>query len=115
MINAVSVAVSISLAGSVISNVVELIRLVVRFDPLYRAIDCALNPVPVMVMVVVASPMNVLVGEIDTVVGDGFNTVKVNVLEVPPPGVGLVAVMEALVAVEKSDVVKNTSTCVELA
>lgn len=116
VISAVSFAVARSVDRSVICTVVADTNVVVLFDPLYRATDCALKPVPVIVIVVVASPTKVLVGETETVVGDGFNTVKVCVVvDVPPPGVGLVTVMVEVVAVKKSLVVKNAESCVELA
>lgn len=115
VINAVSVAVSISLGGNVACTEVADTNVVVLFDPFRRTTDCVLKPVPTTVRVVVASPTNVLVGEMKLVVGDGFNTVNVNAFDAPPPGVGLVAVIKDVVASEKSDVVKNTDTCVELA
>ena len=57
---------------------------------------------PFTVIVNSASPTLFEVGEIDVVVGTGLLTVKVWALDVPPPGVGFVTVIENVPAVVRS-------------
>jgi len=75
---------------------VLLTNVVVRLLPFQRTTDVMAKFVPVSVKA--ALPATTLVGEIEVSVGMGFVAVTVNVLavEVPPPGVGLNTVTEAL-------------------
>ena len=77
---------------------VALIYVVVRLLPFQRTTDVIAKFVPVAVSVKAAAPAAALVGEIELSVGTGFVAVMVNVatLDVPPPGVGLNTVTEAV-------------------
>lgn len=77
---------------------VLLTNVVVRFVPFQRTTDVMAKFVPVAVSVKAALPAAALVGEIELRVGAGFVAVTVNVaaLDVPPPGVGLNTVTEAV-------------------
>jgi hypothetical protein len=77
---------------------VLLTNVVVRSLPFQRTTEVTAKFVPVAVSVKAAPPATALVGEIELRVGTGLVAVMVNVFaaEVPPPGVGLNTVTEAL-------------------
>ena len=79
-----------------------LTNVVVRLPPFQRTTDELLKFVPVAVSVNAALPATTLVGEIELSVGAGLLIVNVEAPEVPPPGVGLKTVIEAVPAVAMS-------------
>src|SRR5436309_13750194 len=81
---------------------VLLTKVVVRSAPFQRTTDELLKFVPVAVSVNAAPPATALVGEIELSVGAGLLIVNVEAADVPPPGVGLKTVTEAVPAVAVS-------------
>ena len=79
-----------------------LTNVVVRLPPFQRTTDELLKFVPVAVSVNAALPATTLVGEIELSVGAGLLIVNVEAPEVPPPGVGLNTVTDAVPAVAMS-------------
>jgi len=95
-------AVAMSLAGMAASSRVLETKVVVRSLPFQRTTAPLTKFVPVMVSVNPPLPATVVDGLIVVIVGDGFVMVKVAVLDVPPPGVGLKTVTFAVPAVATS-------------
>ena len=83
-------------------NCVEFTNVVVRADPLIFTTDVETKFVPFTVNVKAGSPAFLELGEMPVVVGSGLFTVKVCALEVPPPVLGFVTVMEKKPAVATS-------------
>ena len=81
-----------------------LTNVVARSLAFHRTTDELMKFVPVAVRVNAAPPTTVLLGDSELSVGLGFGAVIVNVcpLEVPPPGVGLKTVTDAVPAVAMS-------------
>src|SRR5438034_791333 len=93
---------------------VALTNVVGRSLPFQRTTDELMKSVPVTVSVKAVPPEVALGGEIELSVGLGFGAVIVNVCapEVPPPGVGLNTVTEAVPAVAMSAAVSCAVSCV---
>ena len=91
-------AVAMSAAVICAWSWVLLTNVVIRFVPFQRITDVMAKFDPVAVSVKAAPPATTLVGLIEVSVGAGFVAVMVNVaaLDVPPPGVGLNTVTEAV-------------------
>ena len=70
--------------------------------PLKRTTELPLKFVPVAVSVKAEPPAVLLVGLILLSVGVGLLTVKLTALEVPPPGVGFITVIEKVPPVATS-------------
>ena len=81
-----------AMSAAVIAAVtcVEFTNVVVLEFPLKFTVAPVTKPVPLTVSVNPAAPAIALVGEIVVIVGGGFVTGKMTVVEVPPPGAGLV-------------------------
>jgi hypothetical protein len=80
---------AMSLAGIAAVNRVALTKLVVRAVPIHCTMEPRTKFVPVTVKVKAISPGVAREGEREPSPGVGLLMVKVNALEVPPPGVGL--------------------------
>src|SRR2546430_3172566 len=95
---------------------VALPNVVVRAAPFQRTTDEPMKLLPVTVSVNAAPPATAVLGDREVSVGLGFGAVIVNVcgLDVPPPGVGVNTVTEALPAVAMSAVVICAVSCVLL-
>jgi hypothetical protein len=85
-----------STAGMVIVMVVLDTNVVANGAPLKSTVDDALKFVPVTVSVKLFPPAVVDVGETELVVGTGLFIVSVCAFDVPPPGVGLTTVIDAV-------------------
>src|SRR5882724_458453 len=107
-------AFAISLAEIAAWSCVLLTNVVVRLLPFQRTTDDPTKFVPIAVSVNAASPATALVGEIDVSVGAGLLIVNVCALEVPPPGVGLNTVTDAVPPVAISAAVICAWSCVAL-
>lgn len=68
----------------------EFTKVVVLEFPLNFTVAPLTKPVPFTVSVNPAAPASALVGEIVVIVGGGFVTGRLIVLDVPPPGTGFV-------------------------
>src|SRR3989442_761367 len=93
---------------------VALPNVVGRSAPFQRTLDELMNFVPVSASVKAASPATTLLGEIELSVGAGLLIVNVCALEVPPPGVGLKTVADAVPAVAMSLAEIAACSCVLL-
>ena len=91
-------AVSKSEAGIAAVNCVALTSVVVRAVPFHRATDWLLKLVPVKVRLKPAAPTFADVCDIDVSIGAGLLIAKLCPVDVPPPGVGLNTVTEAVPA-----------------
>src|SRR5207245_4643866 len=85
-----------------------------RWLPLHCTRDELMKFVPVSASVKAASPATTLLGEIELSVGAGLLIVNVCALEVPPPGVGLKTVADAVPAVAMSLAELAACSCVLL-
>jgi hypothetical protein len=83
-------------AGTLAVSEVSLTNVVVSGVPSHLTVDAPTNPVPVRVSVNVEAPAVTKVGEMEVSVGAGLLMLKVCAEEVPPPGVGLKTVTEAV-------------------
>jgi len=106
-------AAAISDAGIEAVTWVELTSVVDLFTPLNRTIELELKFVPLTVSVNPDAPANLLAGEMSVVVGTGLFTVKVCVLELPPPGAGFTTLTKKIPATARSEVAMAAVTCVE--
>ncbi len=95
-------AVAMSAAVIAAVNWVEETKVVVRFDPFHRTTEPATKLLPLTVSVKAGPPAVAEEGLRLVVVGTGLLIVKVRAPEVPPPGVGLNTVTEAVPAVAMS-------------
>jgi hypothetical protein len=95
-------AVAISGAVTAIVTCVALTNVTVLAALLNVPVAPLTKFVPLMVRVKAAPPAVALVGENDVIVGTGLLTVKLLVIEVPPPGAGLVTVTPKVPAVAMS-------------
>ena len=107
-------AVVRSLAGMTAVSCVALTKLVVNAAPLKSATDELTKLVPVSVMVVFGAPTVAEVGLMPVSVGIGLLTVKVCAVDVPPPGLGVTTVMDAVPAVVRSLAGMTAVSCVAL-
>jgi len=73
-------------------------NVVVRGLPFHCTVEEEMKPVPVTVSVNAAPPARALLGFSDVAVGAGLLMVNVSALEVPPPGVGVITVTDAVPA-----------------
>ena len=78
---------------------VLLTNVVVRLLPFQRTTDEATKLVPVAVSVNAPLPTAAVLGEIEVAVGTGLLMVNVLAADVPPPGVGVNTVTDAVPAV----------------
>jgi hypothetical protein len=92
-------AVVMSLAGTEAVNFVPLTYFVVSALLFHCTVEVETKFVPVTVRVKVFPPAVALEGESAVAPGFGLLMVKVNPLDVPPPGVGFITVTEAVPAV----------------
>src|SRR5882762_6702640 len=118
-VNTVTEAVpAVAMSAVVICAVscVLLPNVVARWLPFHCTMDELMKFVPVSVSVKAAPPATTLLGDREVSVGLGFGAVIVNVcgLELPPPGVGLKTVADAVPAVAMSAVVICAVSCVLL-
>lgn len=95
-------AVAMSGAVTAIVTCVELTNVTVLAAALNVPVAPLTKLEPLMVRVKAAPPAVALVGENDVIVGTGLLTVKLLVIEVPPPGAGLVTVTPKVPAVAMS-------------
>ena len=98
--------VAMRLAGTVAVNCVELTNTVAKSWPLQRILELATKFVPVAVKVNAGPPALVELGLMVLSVGAGFCPavmLKMETLEVPPPGAGLTTVMLAWPCPTKSE------------
>ena len=79
-----------SAAVTVVVTSVELTNVVLLALPLNFTCEAETNPVPFTVSVKAAPPTVTPFGESELMLGTGLSTVKLTVLEMPPPGAGLV-------------------------
>jgi hypothetical protein len=93
---------TMSAAGMTAWSSVAETYVVVRFDAFHRTTEVGTKFVPVTVRVKVELPAITETGLRPVVVGTGLLTVKVRAPDVPPPGVGLKTVTEAVPAVAMS-------------
>jgi hypothetical protein len=107
-------AEAMSLAGIADVSWVELTKVVVLEEPLTWTTDPAIKPEPLTVSVKAPLPAVTLAG--DTVVSDGAGLLTVNVKGalVPPPGVGVNAVIDNVPAEAMSDAGIVAVSCVLL-
>jgi hypothetical protein len=106
-----------SLAKITAVNWVELTKVVVRALPLKLTVAPLTKPVPLAVNEKVAEPAAAFAGWRDVNTGAALLAaliVKVRVLEVPPPGDGLVTVTPAVPAAATSLARTEAVSCVEL-
>jgi hypothetical protein len=89
-------AVAMSLAGTEAVNSVSLTYVVVSPVPFHCTVELEMKFVPVTVRVNAAPPAVALEGESEVTSGLGLLIVKVSPLDVPPPGVGLITVIDAV-------------------
>jgi hypothetical protein len=95
-------AVAMSLAGTVAVKFVPLTYFVFSPVPFHFTVDPETNFVPVTVRVNAAPPAVALEGESEVAAGNGFLMVNVRALDVPPPGVGFITVIDAVPGVAMS-------------
>jgi hypothetical protein len=95
-------AAAMSAAVTAPVNWVEETYVVVRLDPFHCTTEVETKPAPLIVSVNAAPPAVAVLGLRLVVVGTGLVTVKVWALEVPPAGVGLTTVTEAVPAAAMS-------------
>ena len=108
--------VAISDAGIAAVSWVEETKVVVRSRLFHRTFEVETKPVPVTVRVKAGPPAVAELGERVVMAGTGlFAKVMVNVFaaEVPPPGVGLKTVTEAVPWVAMSEARMAAVSCVE--
>jgi hypothetical protein len=89
-------AVAISEAGTAAVNWVALTNVVVKATPFHCTTEPATKFVPAIVRVKAGPPAVAVVGEIKPEVGTGLSIVNERGLDVPPPGVGVKTVTEAV-------------------
>lgn len=87
-----------SAADIVAVNVVAEIYVVVRFAPFQRTTEPGKKLVPMTVSVNAGPPAVAVAGLKVVVVGTGLFSAKVRAVDVPPPGVGLNTVTDAVPA-----------------
>ena len=107
-------AVSISDAGTLAVSCVLLINVVTRERVFHLITDPAMKLLPLAVNVNVAAPAVTEVGAMEVNNGEGFEIVKVDADDVPPPGVGLNTVTLAVPGVSTSDDCTVAVSCVVL-
>jgi hypothetical protein len=73
-----------------IFNCVELTKVAVWATPLKVTVELETKPVPVIVSVCAVAPAITGVGDRPVIVGTALITVKLSVLDTPPPGDGFV-------------------------
>src|SRR5206468_3255993 len=95
-------AVAMSAAVIAAVSCVALTEVVVRAAPFHCTAEPLMNPVPFTVSVKSAPPKSVLDGDSDEAVGTALFIESVRAAEVPPPGVGVTTVTEAVPAVAMS-------------
>src|SRR3989454_1016756 len=91
-------AVAMSAAGIAAVSWVALMKVVVRAAPFHCTALPFTNPVPFTVSVKPAPPKGVLAGDSEEIVGAALLIESVRAAEVPPPGVGVMTVTEAVPA-----------------
>jgi hypothetical protein len=94
--------VAMSLADTEAVNFVPLTYFVFSPVPFHFTVDLETNFVPVTVRVNAAPPAVALEGESEVTAGNGFLMVNVRALDVPPPGVGFITVIDAVPGVAMS-------------
>jgi hypothetical protein len=107
-------AVAMSLVGTEAFNCVPLTYFVVSPVPFHWTTEVERKFVPVTVRVKAAPPAVALEGDSEVAPGFGLLMVKVNPLEVPPPGVGFTTVTVAVPAVAMSLAGTEAFNCVPL-
>ncbi len=102
-----------SVAGTVAVNCVALTKVVVSATPFHCTTEALTKLVPFNVSVNAGPSAVAEVGDRNPNVGVGFAALMVNVtaVEVPPPGVGLNTVTEAVPAVEMSETRTDAVSC----
>ena len=106
-----------SVAGTVAVNCVALTKVVARAAPLNLTTEVLTNPVPFTISGKPAEPAKIMEGDSEVITGAGlFATVMVSVsaFDVPPPGAGLVTVIDAEPAFAISVAGIEAFTCVAL-
>src|SRR5688572_5092019 len=103
-----------SLAEIAACTSVLLTNVVPRSAPFHRTTDDATKLVPVAVSVNPPEPATASFGEMELNAGAGLSIVNVCAVDVPPPGVGVKTVTDAVPAVAMSAAEIDASTCVLL-
>jgi len=101
-------------AGTRAVNSVTLTKVVVSGEELKSTVEPLTNPLPVIVSVLLGPLTASEVGLMEDNTGRGLTMEKVWAAEVPPPGVGVTTVIEAVPAVAKSAMGMVAVNCVEL-
>jgi len=114
-LSTVTLAVLTALMSAAVMAACKLVletNVVDRVLPFHWTVDVGMKFVPVTVNVKLAPPAPADVGFMDATVGEGLSTVKVSVLEVPPPGVGVETVTGTVPLVAMSALVICACSCV---
>ena len=92
---------------------VALTYVVVRLLPFHWTCDDAMNPLPLTVSENAAAPASAVPGAMEAIAGAGLLTLNVAAAELPPPGVGVVTVTDAVPAAARSAAVIAAISCVD--
>ena len=106
-------AAAMSAAEMAACNCEALTNVVVRAEPFQLTTELLMNPLPFTVRVKAAPPAVALAGDREVTVGRGLGALMVNaeLLEVPPPGVGLETVTGAVPAAAMSAAEMAACSC----
>ena len=99
--------------GTAAVNSDELTNVVVSAVVFHKMVDPAMKPEPFTSNVKPVLPAVTFVGKIAETAGGVFTVIEA-AAEVPPPGLGLLAITERLPAVARSLTVNEALTCVAL-
>jgi hypothetical protein len=114
----ITVTVAVAAAATSVAVIaavscVALTYVVVRLLPFHSTCDAAMNPLPLTVSENAADPAAAVSGAIEAIAGAGLLTLNVAAAELPPPGVGVITVTDAVPAAAKSAAVIVAISCVD--